>query len=70
MSLEQYYEEHKPKMPKLVKGATKTSKKDAADNSKKDIETGEEMKISEVRSISSDIDSEVQNGVDAAVFLQ
>jgi len=46
MPLQDYYNKHKPKMPKLSKGANKASKEtnDAEGNPKKtnDIETGDE----------------------------
>jgi len=62
LSLEEYYEEHKPKMPKLVNGAPKTSNDtdDASNNKNEDFEnTGENIKISGVQSISAVIGSEV-----------
>jgi len=65
ISLEEYYEEHKPKMPKLLNGAAKASNEmnDAVDVKKEDFEnienTGEIIKISDVQSISAVIDPEV-----------
>ena len=46
MPLKDYYNKHKPKMPKLSKGATNKASKetdDAAENPKKAVETGEDQ---------------------------
>eukprot|EP00090_Calanus_glacialis_P045694 TRINITY_DN8651_c0_g1_i1.p1 TRINITY_DN8651_c0_g1~~TRINITY_DN8651_c0_g1_i1.p1 ORF type:complete len:1419 (-),score=222.67 TRINITY_DN8651_c0_g1_i1:288-4544(-) len=68
LSLEEYYEEHKPKMPKLLNGAAEASKEmNDADNIKKeDFEnidntekTGENIMISDVQSISAVIGTKV-----------
>ena len=48
MPLKDYYNKHKPKMPKLSKGATNKASKetdDAAENPKKAVETGEDQQI-------------------------
>jgi len=44
MPLKDYYNKHKPKMPKLSKGANKASKgkEDAEETPKKAVETGED----------------------------
>ena len=45
MPLKDYYNKHKPKMPKLSKGATNKASKetdDAEENPKKAVETGED----------------------------
>ena len=58
MPLQDYYNKHKPKMPKLSKGANKASKEtnDAEGNPKKtnDIETGDEDQ--HVPSINADLE--------------
>lgn len=45
MPLKDYYNKHKPKMPKLSKGANKASKgkEDAEETPKKAVETGEDQ---------------------------
>jgi len=56
ISLEDYYEKHKPKMPKILNGAAEASKemKDAVDVKRDDFEnTGENIKISNIQSISA-----------------
>ena len=47
MPLKDYYNKHKPKMPKLSKGANKASKgkEDAEETPKKAVETGEDQQI-------------------------
>ena len=48
MPLKDYYNKHKPKMPKLSKGATNKASKetdDAEENPKKAVETGEDQQI-------------------------
>ena len=62
MSLEEYYEEHKPKMPKLLNGAptASTDNDDATKNQTEDYDnTGDNIMISEVQSISAVNGSEV-----------
>lgn len=62
LSLEEYYEEHKPKMPKQLNGAAEASKdmNDAVDdNDKKDDVENTGEKISDVQSISAVTDTEV-----------